>query len=130
MKNTRSKCLICENKPRQVGAYCHNCAQKIEAENKRRGNGKPKPDKYLHYRGQWVGLYVDGVDEEGERQFKPKYLGYTPMPEPGAKDRVGRLLKPKYPMGKTLNLDVYLPGYTREQVKRMKAVVLKLSAIH
>ena len=125
---TNQKCLICETKPRSQGVYCHNCAAKVKSEEARRV--KPKPDKYLHYRGQWVGLFADGVDEEGERLFKPMYLGYAPMPESGAKDRVGRLLKPKYPMGKTLNLDVYLPGYTREQVKRMKAVVLKLSAIH
>jgi hypothetical protein len=127
-KMQRLKCLICETKPRSHGAYCHNCAAKIKAEEARRI--KPKPDKYLHYRGQWVGLYTDGVDEEGDRQFKPKYMGYSPIPEPGAKDQIGRQLRPKYPMGKTLNLDVYLPGYTREQVKRMKAVVLKLSAIH
>lgn len=126
----RSKCLICETKPRSHGAYCHNCAAKVKAEEVKRANGHTKPDKYLHYRGQWVGLYGDGVDEEGERLFKPKYLGYDPMPEPGAKDKIGRALKHKYPMGKTLNLDVYLEGYTREQVKRMKAVILKLSAIH
>ena len=121
------KCLICERKPRLQGAYCHNCAAKIKAEETRRV--KPKPDKYLHYRGQWVGLYRDGLDGDGERLFKPKYMGYFPF-EPGAKDRVGQPVRPKYPMGKTLNLDVYLPGYTREQVKRMKAVILKLSAIH
>ena len=122
------KCLICERKPRSQDAYCHNCAAKIKAEEARRV--KPKPDKYLHYRGQWVGLYADGVDEEGERLFNPKYMGYFPIAEPGTNDRIGRQLKPKYPMNRTLNLDVYLPGYTREQVKRMKAVVLKLSAIH
>jgi hypothetical protein len=129
MTRPKPKCLICERKPRSQGVYCHNCAAKVKSEEAKRGNGKVKPDKYLHYKGQWVGLYHDGLDEDGERLFKPKYLGYAPMPEPGAKDGIGRLLKPKHPMAKTLNLDVYLPGYTREQVKRMKAVVLKLSAV-
>jgi hypothetical protein len=122
------KCLICEKRPRSKGLYCNNCNQKVAAEQSRRI--KDKPDRYLQYKGQWVGLYADGVDEEGQRLFKPKYLGYAPLPEPGAKDKIGRLLKSKYPLAKTLNLDVYLPGYTREQVKRMKAVVLKLSQIH
>ena len=127
MTNARSKCLICETKPRSQGAYCHNCAAKVKAENGKRV--KVMPVKYLHYKGQWVGLYADGVDAEGDRLLKPRYMGYSPMPEPGAKDRIGRALKPKYPMAKTLNLDVYLEGYTRDQVKRMKAVVLKLSAV-
>jgi hypothetical protein len=99
-----------------AGWYCHNCLAKIEAEKRRRI--KPKPVKYLHYRGQWVGVFDDGVNDEGDPILKPRYLGYFPIG-----------LKPKFPKNKTLNLDVYLPGFSREQIKRLKATVQRLSAV-
>ncbi|MFH1485824.1 MAG: hypothetical protein ABIH46_07115 [Chloroflexota bacterium] len=104
-----------------TGWYCHNCLAKITAEKRRRM--KPKPVKYLHYRGQWVGVFDEGVDTEGETILKPRYLGYFPMSKDKSK------VKSKFPLAKTLNLDVYIPGFTRDQIKRLKATVARLSAV-
>jgi hypothetical protein len=117
-------CLCCDRRLNgDTGWYCHNCLAKIAAETRCRI--KSKPVKYLHYRGQWVGVFDNGVDAEGEPKLKTRYLGYFPLPNPDAK----RKGKPKFPMAKTLNLDVYLPGFAREQIKRLKATVLRLSAV-
>ena len=117
-------CLCCDRHLNgDTGWYCHNCLAKIAAEKQRRI--KPKPVKYMHYHGQWMGIYDEGLDVEGEPILKPRYLGYFPLPDPDAKP--GR--KPRFPMAKTLNLDSYLPGFTREQIKRLKATVLRLSAV-
>jgi hypothetical protein len=110
-------CLCCDRRLNgDTGWYCHNCLAKIASETQRRI--KAKPVKYLHYRGQWVGVFDNGVDADGQPKLKTRYLGYFPIQD-----------KPKFPKAKTLNLDVYLPGFAREQIKRLKATVLRLSAV-
>lgn len=101
-----SKCIVCDKRPAtQPHYYCANCAAKIEAESKQR---KPaQPDKFLTYRGNVVGLYPNGG---GMR--KAKLLRRSPT---------------GLPKGKTLDLNGYLEGFTREQIKRFKACVLHLS---
>lgn len=111
-----NKCLICNHRPAFSGSpYCHNCQQRIAAEKQRRV--KATPEKYLYYRGNWVGMY-----RASEDTLRPQYLGFAPI---GDKSKV----KPKYPMGKVLNLDGYLEGFSREQVKKMKRCILRLSAV-
>jgi hypothetical protein len=101
------KCLICEYRPARIGVYCHNCARAIETERRRR---KPEiPVKYLTYRGFVVGLYPNR-----HGTLSPRLL---------------RCESSKLPKSKTLNLDIYLPGFTREQIKRFKRCVLKLAQI-
>jgi len=121
MQQRVKKCLICEYRPASQGGYCHNCQQKIASETARRQ--KARPEKFLHYRGHWVGLYRAGDD-----LLKPKYLGYAPFGQEVKIGKTTKVVKPKYPMNRTLNLDKYLDGFTREQIKRMKRCVLKLSA--
>lgn len=101
-----AKCIICDKRPAANGrGWCANCTAQIEAERKRR---RPvKATKYLHYRGNVVGLFPNGNGT-----------------------LVARLLQSSFerlPKGKTLNLDKYCEGYTREQVKRFKATVLRLA---
>jgi len=103
-----SKCLICEKRPRQDGkAYCHNCLAKIEADKRRKE--ATKPVKYLTYKGHVVALYRNGGGK-----LKGELLRIDPK---------------RLPKAKTLDLNTYLEGFSREQVKRLKASVLKLAAV-
>lgn len=99
------KCTICNQRPARGGAYCANCASRMESQ-KRRGNGN-KPVKFLTYHSHVVGLYPNG-----------------------GKTLVAKLLKRSpegLPKGKTLNLNTYLEGFTRDQIKAFKACILKLA---
>lgn len=100
------KCLVCERRPRHEGkAYCHNCLVKIEADKRRRQ--AIKPVQYLTYRGHVVALYPNG-----DGKLQGKLMSTDPQ---------------RLPKGITLDLNTYLEGFTREQVKRLKASVLRLA---
>lgn len=99
-------CVVCDKRPAREGAYCNNCASKVNAERNRLKT--QQPFRYLTYRDIVVAMHKNG--------------GGTLYPV---------LLKrnPKYlPKGITLDLNTYLEGYTRQQIKRMKAVCLKLAS--
>jgi len=101
------RCVICDVRPRHNGeSYCAPCGGKIAAEVQR---SQAKPFRYIVYRGNVVGLYPKGRGELSGRWLKrgPKGL----------------------PKGRTINLDQYCPGYTRDMVKRFKAMVLSLSSV-
>lgn len=101
-----SKCIICDKRPATQPHYrCVNCAAKIEAETK--GRKPAQPVKFIVYRDNVVGLYKNGGDT-----LKPRLLNR----------KVDSL-----PKLRTINLDEYCEGYIREQVKRFKAIVLRLS---
>lgn len=100
------KCIICERRPAVNGnGWCANCTAKIEADRKRK---RPEePVKFLVYRANVVGLFPNG-----QGTLKPRLL---------------RRDASKLPKGKTINLDHYCHGFTREQVKRFKKTVLRLA---
>lgn len=102
-----AKCVICNRHPATDNGYCHNCAAKINKE--RRARQQPKPEKYLTYRGAVVGLFRNGGDK-----LTGKRLNVNP-------DRL--------PAAKTLDLNTYLEGFTRSQVKAFKRAVLTLCEI-
>lgn len=106
MTNGKRKCLICETSPRFDGSpYCRECHQGISAAHERRKTTEPV--KFLVYQGSVVGLFPNGkTTEDGQQQFSPALLKRDPT---------------KLPKGKTLDLDKYLEGYTRQQVKKLKA---------
>ncbi len=101
-----AKCVICDQLPaRHAKGYCANCHAKIEAECKRR---KPdKPVKYLVYRGNVVGLFKNGGVE-----LRARLLRINPK---------------RLPKGRTLDLNTWLEGFDRAQIKRFKACVLRLA---
>lgn len=101
-----AKCIICDQRPAANGnGWCANCTARIEAERRRR---RPEEARmYLHYRGYVIGLFPNG-----NGMLKPRLLTRS----------LGRL-----PKSRTLNLDHYCSGYTREQIKRFKATVLSLA---
>jgi hypothetical protein len=101
-----TKCIICEKRPSSNGnGFCHNCQQKADSEAK--AQQPDKPFRYVTYRGHVVGMFPSG-----EGTFKPRLLGRNP-------DHL--------PRGKTLDLNHYIEGFSRETIKRLKATVLSLA---
>lgn len=102
-----TKCVICGRRPRREDGYCANCAAKMAAEVRLRMSDKP--EKFLVYRGNVVGLFPNG-----DGMLRARLL---------------RRSAECLPKSRTIFLDHYCPGFTREQIKRFKAAVLKLAAV-
>jgi len=101
-------CLICDVKPRRGGSlYCNNCNQQIESE--RKAIKKPKPDKYITYRDAVVGLYPNGPGT-----FRPQLL---------------RISVKRLPKSKTIDLNQWCEGYSRDQVKAFKRCVQTMNRV-
>jgi len=100
-----TKCVICEQRPANGGGFCAQCGNRIDAE--RKAKAKNEPRYFLTYRGEVVGLFPNGG----------KVL----------RARLLRRSAEKLPRGKTVNLDHYCEGYSREVIKRFKACVLQLA---
>jgi len=104
------KCIICNRRPAINGSgYCGICTDKIATDNRR--NRPPQPEKFLVYRGAVVGLFPNGT-ANGERLYRAELLRRKPT---------------GLPKSKTINLDHWCEGYSREQIKKMKATVLRLA---
>jgi hypothetical protein len=104
-KGDAMKCIICERRPAGQDGVCANCASKVGAENRRR---KPdEPFRFATYQGHVVGFFPNG-----NGTLKPRLLNRNPD---------------KLPKSKTLDLNRYIEGFTRERVKGLKACVLKLA---
>jgi len=103
-----TKCVICERRPARTDeGYCVNCASKLDAERHKRATQSEEPVKFLTYRGYVVGLY-----RNGNGMLTPKLLRRSPD---------------NLPKKRTLNLNRYCEGFTRQEVKRFKACVLQLA---
>ena len=98
-----TKCVICEQRPANGNGQCVQCSNHIAKLGKR----APQPRHFLTYRGDVVGLYPNGGGT-----LKPRLL-----------QRSAEHL----PKGKTLDLNHYCEGYSRETIKRFKACVLQLA---
>ena len=99
-----TKCAICDMRPaKKSTGRCVQCNNKIIAMSKRTA----QPRHFLTYRGNVVGLYPNGG-----KQLAPRLL-----------ERSAEHL----PKGKTVDLNVYCVGYSREIIKRFKACVLQLA---
>lgn len=102
------KCIICNHRPARTDeGYCANCAAQVEKARESTRKHDAKPVKFLTYRGHVVGLFSNG-----DGTLKSRLLRGNPE---------------RLPKAKTLDLNTYLPGFTRQQVKRFKACVLKLA---
>ena len=100
----KPKCVICDKRPANGGGYCVQCADGVTRERKARTSDQPR--NFLHYRGHVVGLYPDGDKTLKARLLKRSLKGL--------------------PKRKTVDLDHYCNGYSREVVKRFKACILTL----
>lgn len=102
------KCLICNRGTKPNAPYCQEHQRELD---RQRAEEKKKADvvKYVTYRGHVVAFYKNGGDS-----LRASYHGMTTN---------------GIPKGKIINLDVWCEGFTREEIKRLKAVVLRLSRI-
>lgn len=100
-----TNCIICGKHRAPVHGFCHNCNAKIEAEKRQRA--KARPEHYLTYRGFTVGLF-----RKDSGTLRAELLRVSPE---------------RLPKTRTLDLNTYLPGYTRETIKSFKACVLELA---
>ena len=107
------KCHICGVRPASTEqGFCYNCQSQVDADRCRK---RPrKPFKYVTYRGVTIALHKDGKDgKDGNGgTFKPEFI--TRDPE-------------KLPKSRMINLDTYCPGFTREQVKKLKRLCLRFA---
>lgn len=107
----RSKCVICDVKPSQTEkGYCHNCNAKIEA---MKSNRKPEAHRYITFKGVVIGCFPKGKPTKDTPQMY---------------DAVKLHVDPdRLPKRKTINLNTYCEGYTRDQVKKFKRVIARMS---
>lgn len=96
----RGKCLICTTRPTTPGrAYCGKCAGEIARQTPRKD--KPRPAyAWITWRG--LGVQLVAIDKHSAMASAVT----------------------SWPKTKALNLDEYCPGYTREQIKRFKRILL------
>ena len=100
------KCVICNRRPARTDkGYCLHCAAQLEVEGKSRE--VQKVARFLTYRGIVVGLYPNG-----NGKLKAQLLRRSPE---------------GLPKSLTLDLNTYLEGFTREQVKAFNRCVLSLA---
>ena len=99
-------CAICGHRPKAENRqYCINCQAKIDkGKNLRKGQ---EPVKFATYQEHVVGFY---------RQVDGKLI-----------PRLLRRNSDGLPKSKTLDLNQYIEGFTREQVKNLKAAILQLA---
>ncbi len=95
-------CVICEHRPAKDKGFCNQCAGKISKMGKRTN----QPRYFLTFRGHVVGLYPNGGT------LKPRLLARSDE---------------HLPKDKTVNLNKYCTGYTREQIKKFKSCILQLA---
>ena len=112
-----TRCCICGQRPPAKGEmYCRVCQREMDqagAERRQRCEAWKKAWKFLHWRGVVVGLYQAAeVDEWGLPKVTPRRV-FQPL---------GRL-----PKAKVINLDNYIPGFDRGQIKGMKATLKQLA---
>jgi hypothetical protein len=103
------KCPLCDRKHKNGGAYCRACQialDKDKIEEKKRQSVNLNAVKFVHYQGHVVGFF----NKKGKLIARYIGMGLSHIPK-----------------GKLINLDEYCPGFDREQIKRFKAVVLRLS---
>lgn len=104
MTKPKVKCPICDIRPiNGNGQYCKVCFEKIQIE---KIKAKIEPAKFLTYKGFVVGLVKSPLDG----RLYPYQLKRDPA---------------KLPRAKTINLDSYVEGFNRDQIKEFKKCVLR-----
>ena len=100
------KCLICGVRPASTDkGFCKNCQAQIEAEKRHRRT--PAPWRYVTYREVTVAFHRNG--------------GSRLSPEITKRDPAG------LPQKRLIDLNTYCPGFTRQQVKKLKRLCLSFA---
>ena len=100
------KCPICDRKTQNGATYCQQHQRELALLKAEKRRSKHSAFKYIVYRGHVVGLF------KHDGKLVPSYVGMSTS---------------GIPKSKLIDLDHYVNGYTREQVKTFKATVLRLS---
>lgn len=96
----KGKCLICDVRPATPGrAYCGKCAGEIARQTPRK-----EPVRQPYFWITWRGLGVQLVAIDNRAAMASACI--------------------RWPKTKVLDLNTYVPGYTREQVKKFKRILL------
>lgn len=101
------KCVICDVRPVNGNpeGMCAHCHSKVERERMLR---RPeKPFRYVTYQGHVVGMF-----RSQDGKLSPRLLG---------------IAAERLPKSITLDLNRYLNGFTRDQIKKMKKCVFQLT---
>jgi len=102
------KCVICGRRTKDGATYCQQHQRQLDCQRAaERSRKRAKAFKYACYQGHVVGFFPSNGGK-----LKPGYVGMSLH---------------GIPKGKLINLDDYCPGFTREQIKHIKAVILSLS---
>lgn len=100
------KCQICGRRPvANEQQYCNHCQAQIEAAKRRKR--QPKVFRYVTYRGVTFAFYNGDGDK-----LRAELTTRNPETLPQ------RLL---------INLDTYCPGFTRDQIKKLKRLCLSVT---
>lgn len=102
------KCPICMKRPIKDGEWCAVCAGRIRADRQSRTPPKQSPIMYMHYRGHVI-------------EWNPSCGGTK------VRATLCNLPVEKLPAKKTLDLNKWCEGYTRDTIKSFKAVILRLN---
>ena len=113
--NNKNKCIICGERPaiRSLQSMCKNCFNHIEREKKLAKQTKIQRNPPAHVFITYHDNTIKGI-------------------------RIGDIVKfslfsgnlDKQPKSKIINLNMFLPEYNRDQIKKFKAAVAKLSPVH
>ena len=104
------KCIICDRRPQKVGLYCGVCAEKLKREAETRDERKESASYYITWKGIVVGLYKYTDDVGIHYRPRLEYLDIKDLPK-----------------SRTIDINVYVPGYDRKQISKFKATCLQLS---
>ena len=113
---TDRRCAICDRRPPAKGEmYCRVCQgemDRAEQDGKHRCQGWKQAWKFLHWKGVVVGIYLNGCGPDGQTWNRPQ--------------RVFKNLS-QLPKAKVIDLDTYIPGFTRQQIAGMKKTLKQLA---
>lgn len=102
----RRKCIICDTRPAYFGLKCNNCHKHIEAEERKAKAAKKVTfDRFITYQGKTISMIDRGDGTGYYKAFKGT----------------------RFPKTKTIDLNVFCPNLNRDEVKRLKRIVLELN---
>lgn len=112
--STRRKCVICGNRPvakGQQAGYCKVCQDQIDS-GRRARSSQEEVRQYVTYKGVVIALKPSHV-EGGLQMYKAERIFRAPE---------------SLPKSKLVDLNHYVEGLDRKQVKKYKALFARVAA--
>lgn len=110
---TSPNCVVCLKRPKRRGTlFCWACTEAAKDAGPAKDDGPYKGVKFIIV---WKGNAIKMV-QDGPNSFRPAWMGKV------------RIAKSKVPPScQLIELDKWLPGYTRQQIKKMKSAFMELT---